>query len=102
MAVSNRRHYPRKNKEGSLQVSLIHNNNEGPEDDGDLFSAKMVNQSDNGFYIDIERFGESHEEGVDRLRSNMSGWFFTVSAKKMATEKLSKREDEKAANHGVD
>jgi len=55
MAVSNRRHYPRKNKEGSLQVSLIHNNNEGPEDDGDLFSAKMVNQSDNGLYIEIDR-----------------------------------------------
>jgi len=63
---------------------------------------KLWRFTQSGFYIDVQRFSESHEEGVDRLRSNMSGWFFTVSAKKMATEKLSKREDEKAANHGVD
>ena len=63
---------------------------------------KLWRYSKSGFYIDIERFGESHTEGLDRLRSNISGWFFTVSAKEMANEKLSKREVEKAANHGTD
>jgi HD superfamily phosphodiesterase len=60
---------------------------------------KLWRYTQSGFYIDIERFGESHAEGMDRLRSNIAGWFFTVSAKEMANEKLSKREVEKAANH---
>ena len=50
-----------------------------------------------GFYIDIERFGEFHEEGLERLRSNLVGWFFTVTAKEMAADKLSRRAKEKAA-----
>ena len=63
---------------------------------------KLWRYSKSGFYIDIQRFGESHEEGLDRLRSHISGWFFTASAEAIATENLSKREVEKAVNHGAD
>ena len=56
---------------------------------------KLWRYSKAGFYIDIVRFAESHAEGLDRLRSNMSGWFFTAAARKMAGDKLSKREKEK-------
>jgi HD superfamily phosphodiesterase len=59
---------------------------------------KLWRYSSSGFYIDIERFGESYEEGLERLRSNVSGWFFTVTAKQMAAEKLSRREKEKTKN----
>ena len=56
---------------------------------------KLWRFSKSGFYIDVERFGESHEKGLERLRSNISGWFFTVTAKEVAAEKLSRREKEK-------
>lgn len=56
---------------------------------------KLWRYSKSGFYIDIARFGESHTEGLDRLRSNISGWFFTASAQEMATDKLRRREKEK-------
>ena len=56
---------------------------------------KLWRYSQSGFYIDIERFGESYEEGLERLRSNLSGWLFTVSAKEIATVKLKRREKEK-------
>jgi len=59
---------------------------------------KLWRYSSSGFYIDIERFGESYEEGLERLRSNVSGWFFTVTAKQMAAAKLSRREKEKIKN----
>jgi hypothetical protein len=56
---------------------------------------KLWRYSSSGFYIDIERFGESYEEGLTRLRCNISEWFFTATAKEMAAEKLSRREKEK-------
>ena len=56
---------------------------------------KLWRYTKSGFYIDIERFGESHADGLGRLRCNISGWFFTVTAKEIATEKLSRREKEK-------
>jgi hypothetical protein len=52
-----------------------------------------------GFYIDIKRFGESFDKGLERLRGNMPGWFCTVTAKEMAAEKLNRREKEKTAGH---
>ncbi len=61
---------------------------------------KLWRYSESGFYIDIERFGESFDEGLDRLRSNLAKWFFTVTAKEMAAEKLSRREKEKTVEHG--
>ena len=56
---------------------------------------KLWRYTQSGFYIDVQRFGESYEEGLERLRSNLSGWFFTVSAKEIATVKLKRREKEK-------
>ena len=62
---------------------------------------KLWRYTKSGFYIDIDRFGESHGEGLDRLRFNLCGWFFTVTARKVASEKLSKREKEKTAEFGI-
>ncbi len=62
---------------------------------------KLWRYSNSGFFIDIERFGESHEEGLERLRCNLSEWFFTVTAKEVAAEKLSRREKEKAVEVGA-
>ena len=59
---------------------------------------KLWRYSSSGFYIDIERFGESFEEGLERLRGNLSGWFFTMTARKAATEKLSRRAKEKTGD----
>ena len=53
---------------------------------------KLWRYTKSGFHIDIERFGESQEEGLERLRGNLSGWFFTVTAKEIAAEKLSRRQ----------
>ena len=60
---------------------------------------KLWRYTRSGFYIDIERFGESHEEGLSRLRSNLVGWFFTATAKRMAAEKLSSRAKENTGNN---
>ena len=56
---------------------------------------KLWRYTQSGFSIDVERFGESYEEGLDRLRCNLSGWFYTATARKAAAEKLRSREQEK-------
>lgn len=61
---------------------------------------KLWRYSKSGFTIDIERFDESKEEGLERLRCNISGWFFTAAARKMAGDKLRKREKEKNRRFG--
>lgn len=55
---------------------------------------KLWRYTKSGFSIDIKRFGESYEEGLMRLRCNLSGWFFTATAKEMAAESLSLCEKE--------
>jgi hypothetical protein len=55
MAESNRRHFHRKNAENTLEVLLIPEDLKGRQDSRDLIPAKMVNQSNNGFYIEIDR-----------------------------------------------
>ncbi|MGD9300243.1 MAG: HD domain-containing protein [Desulfobacterales bacterium] len=60
---------------------------------------KLWRYTGSGFYIDIKRFGESFDEGLERLSGNMPGWFFTVTAKEMAAEKLNRRQKEKTAGH---
>ena len=62
---------------------------------------KLWRYSKSGFYIDIKRFGESFDQGLDRLRGNLPKWFFTVTAKEMAAEKLSRRAKEKTVEHGT-
>lgn len=56
---------------------------------------KLWRYTRSGFSIDVGRFGELPAEGLERLRQNLSGWFFTATARKMAREKLKKREKEK-------
>jgi HD superfamily phosphodiesterase len=55
---------------------------------------KLWRYSKSGFYIDIERFGESPAKGLDRLRSHIFGQLFTAAAKEIATEKLTRLENE--------
>ena len=62
---------------------------------------KLWRYTSSGFYIDIKRFGESYADGIKRLRCNLSRWFFTVTAKEMAAEKLGRREKEKTAERGT-
>jgi HD superfamily phosphodiesterase len=62
---------------------------------------KLWRYTQSGFSIDLERFGESFEEGLERLRSHLSGWFFTVSARKLATEELNSREKQPDIKQGT-
>jgi hypothetical protein len=55
MAESNRRHFHRQNVENTIQVQLTPDDFEGHKDSCDLIPAKMINQSNNGFYIEIDR-----------------------------------------------
>jgi len=55
MAESNRRHFPRQNAEDTIQVLLIPDHFEGHNDSCELIPAQMVNQSDNGLCIEIDR-----------------------------------------------
>jgi HD superfamily phosphodiesterase len=55
---------------------------------------KLWRYSKEGFEIDIERFEESYDEGLKRLRKNLPGWFFTNIATQLAMDELQKREKE--------
>ena len=55
MAEYNRRHFPRQKAEDTLQVLLIPDDLEGSKDSCDIIPAKMVNQSNTGLYIEIDR-----------------------------------------------
>ena len=61
---------------------------------------KLWRYSKSGFYIDGERFGLSYGQSLERLRCYISEWLFTVKAKEMAVEKLSRREKKKTVGHG--
>lgn len=52
---------------------------------------KLCRYSKEGLHIDLERFGETFEEGVDRLGRNLEVWFFTASAKEMARQEMLSR-----------
>lgn len=52
---------------------------------------KLFRYSRKGFQIDIERFGETVEEGLERLRSSLERWFFTDSARAIAAQELAER-----------
>ena len=59
MVKSNQRHYLRENSGARIQVRLITNNFEGPEDNRDLIPAKMINKSDSGVNIKLDRYLET-------------------------------------------
>ena len=50
----NRRHSPRQRKEATIQILLDSYGPKGHNDSNNLIPAKMVNQSDNGLYIEID------------------------------------------------
>ena len=52
---------------------------------------KLRRYTKSGLEIDAERFGETLEEGLGRLRSNIGKWFFTHTARKFAEKEISKR-----------
>ena len=55
---------------------------------------KLWRYSKDGFNIDTDRFSESCDEGLARLRKNLPCWFFTETARKLAEEELKIREGE--------
>ena len=55
---------------------------------------KLWRYSRQGLQIDLERFAESFAQGLNRLRKNLSVWFFTETGKKLAKEELLQREKE--------
>jgi len=55
---------------------------------------KLWRYSKKGFYIDIERFGETYTQGLDRLRKDLPDYFFTDTASTLARKELQKRERE--------
>ncbi len=46
-----------------------------------------------GFAIDVERFGETNAAGLDRLRANLPLWFLTATGRRLACELLRQREE---------
>ena len=55
MVEFNRRHFPREITEDTIQVYPIPGDFEGHEVRCEFIPGKMVNQSDNGLYIEIDR-----------------------------------------------
>lgn len=53
-----------------------------------------------GFRIDVKRFGETPEEGLERLHSNLDSWFLTNSAREIAKKKLDRRKKEEQIELG--
>lgn len=47
-----------------------------------------------GFTIDIERFRETREQGLERLETGLRGWLFTPTAVRLARENLQRRREE--------
>ena len=52
---------------------------------------RLWRNSKEGFQIDIERFGGTFMEGLNRICSNLHKWFFTNSAKEIAREEIRNR-----------
>ena len=55
---------------------------------------KLWRYTRSGFNIDVNRFGETCQEAMVRLRKNLDSWFFTKTAIKMAQVKLKSRIEE--------
>ena len=54
MTESDRRHFPRQNEETAIQVLLAPGHSNGGKDSYDLLPAKLLNQSEEGLYIEID------------------------------------------------
>lgn len=53
---------------------------------------KLWRYSKEAIEIDMKRFEQTHEEALERIRSNLTKWFFTNSARAMAGQELMARE----------
>lgn len=60
---------------------------------------RLWRNSKEGFQIDIERFGLTFMEGLNRIRSHLPTWFFTNSAREIAREEIKNRERESKGGH---
>ncbi len=58
MTQSNRRYLPREAMDSLIRVFPVTENFDSPQIEGHNFAAKMVNQSDNGLMIEIDRYLE--------------------------------------------
>lgn len=56
MANINRRHFPRQNKDATIQVLIAPDYSADPQDRRDSIPVKMYNQSEDGLYMEIDRF----------------------------------------------
>jgi len=56
MAETNRRHCPRQNEEATIQVLINPDYSAEAKDRHDSIPVKMYNQSEDGLYIEIDRF----------------------------------------------
>ncbi len=52
---------------------------------------KLWRYTREGFQVDVERFEQTCEQEVERLRSRLEGWFFTETAKEIARRELTER-----------
>jgi HD superfamily phosphodiesterase len=52
---------------------------------------KLWRYTKSGVDIDVERFGETFDEGLERLRININKWFYTHTAREFAEEEVRKR-----------
>lgn len=59
---------------------------------------KLWRFTEQGFSIDIGRFGETYEEGLSRLEDHLDGWFLTASGRKLAADLLRERQGNSACS----
>jgi HD superfamily phosphodiesterase len=52
---------------------------------------KLWRYTKSGLDIDVARFGERFEEGLERLRGNIENWFFTQTARQIAEAEIRER-----------
>ena len=56
---------------------------------------KLWRYTHEGLTIDIERFGETYSEGLQRLRENLPHWLLTATGRQTARDLLHQRERER-------
>jgi len=58
-------------------------------------SDRLWRYTKQGFDIDIKRFREIYQEGIQRLDFHFDKWFYTNSARNLALEELTQRKRER-------
>jgi HD superfamily phosphodiesterase len=87
-------HYERDKTKEIIEIIEGHDSREEPLSLNDRIvkdADKLWRYSKEGFHIDAERFGITHREAYNRLRSKLDSWFLTKSAKLIAGEELVNR-----------